>query len=181
MLLPPIGTFRSGFRACWTNSGGQVAQRLAREAAGEADARAVDVGAGILEQRERARMLAELDADLLKDGLGVALDDREALLVEDVGERDLADDVGGRDGAALQPRGAAGLAAAAAVAARALGLLARRRGDQRPDPRDDVVDASGGRPWVCASSATRMAARCSGEVPQQPPMMRAPASTARRT
>src|SRR3546814_8076776 len=47
---------------------------LAAEATREAHALAVDVGAGLLEQRERFGILAELDADLGQHRLRVALD-----------------------------------------------------------------------------------------------------------
>jgi hypothetical protein len=48
--------------------------------------------------------------------------------------------------------------------------------------RSTIISTVGRSPAVlCASSALRIAARCSNEVPQQPPMIFAPLSTARRT
>src|SRR3546814_12008338 len=55
---------------------------LAAEAAREAHALALDVGAGLLEQRQRLRLPAELDADLLQHRLGIVLDEGEALFRE---------------------------------------------------------------------------------------------------
>ena len=47
-----------------------------------AHALAVDVGAGGLPDGQRFRVVAVLDADFREDGVGVALDRREALLVQ---------------------------------------------------------------------------------------------------
>ena len=55
---------------------------LPGEAAREAHALAVDVGARVLEQPERLGRLAEVDPDLLEHGVGVLLDQREMLLRE---------------------------------------------------------------------------------------------------
>ena len=57
---------------------------LAGEAAREADALAVDVGAGVGEELERVGVVAEVDPDLLEDRVGVVLDQREALLGQDL-------------------------------------------------------------------------------------------------
>ena len=87
-------------------------------------------------------MLPELDADLLQDRLGIALDDREPFLVEDLGQRDVPHDVRGPTTARLCRRAVRRASRPRRPSrARASCLLARRRGDQRPDPRDDVVDA----------------------------------------
>ena len=53
---------------------------LAAHAAREAHAVAVDVGAGVAEALERRRVVADLDADLLEDRVGVVLDDLEPLV-----------------------------------------------------------------------------------------------------
>ena len=83
-------TLFAGLRAYWVNDRGAVAWTIWRHMpAREADALALDVGAGVVEQPERLGVAAELDADLLEDRVGVVLDEREALLVEDLerGER----------------------------------------------------------------------------------------------
>ena len=51
---------------------------------------AVDVGAGVAEDPERLGVAAELDADLLEDRVGVVLDERQALLAEDLERGELA-------------------------------------------------------------------------------------------
>ena len=68
---------------------GELARRgrlddLAAHPAREADPLAVDVGAGVAQQAEGVGVAAELEADLLEDRVGVVLDEREALLVEDL-------------------------------------------------------------------------------------------------
>src|SRR5271169_1167184 len=53
-------------------------------------------------------------------------------------------------------------------------------GGETSGPSAAAICAMSGRePGLCASSARRIAARCVGFVPQQPPTIRAPASTAR--
>ena len=79
--------------------------------------------------------------------------------------------------AALQARRLA-LAFTPARAARALGRLGGGRRDQRPERGDDRLDVGRG-PALWASSARRIAATCAGLLPQQPPTIRAPQSTAR--
>src|SRR4029077_8480566 len=51
--------------------------KRARKAAREAHARALDVAARPFQERERARMVAKLDADLLEKRLGIVLDERK--------------------------------------------------------------------------------------------------------
>jgi hypothetical protein len=65
-------------------AGGRGGAKLAGESAGDAHALALDIGAGVLPALQRRGVLREGDADLLEHGLGVLLDDRERLLVEDV-------------------------------------------------------------------------------------------------
>ena len=55
---------------------------LSADATREADALAVDVRPGVAEERERIGCVAEVDAHLREDRLGVLLEDREALLGE---------------------------------------------------------------------------------------------------
>ena len=72
---------------------GELARRrglddLASHAEREADALALDVGAGVAEESEGYLVAAELEADLLEDRVRVVLEGREALLGE--GTEDIA-------------------------------------------------------------------------------------------
>ena len=164
MCIPPISTLRSGFRAYWVNCArrGRLDDRPAHPAR-EADALAVDVGAGLAQQPQRVGVAAELDADLLEDRVGVVLDERQALLAEDLERRQ-------RPG---QERDVLGVRARAAAPA---GRLGRRSGAVavssisrppwcRPRPRGGVVvpvravGAGGPSSAPSAGSATT-AARC---------------------
>ena len=74
---------------------GELARRAglhdrAAHPAREADAHAVDVGAGVVQQSNRLGVAPELEADLLEDRVGVLLDERQALLAEDLERRELA-------------------------------------------------------------------------------------------
>ena len=84
---------------------------LPRQAAGKSHALALDVAARV-EELERARKVAKLDADLLQQRVRIALDDRKPFLAQHFGQRDGAGDVG-TEARALGARGAARLAAAA--------------------------------------------------------------------
>ena len=73
---------------------GELARRgrlheLSAHPAREADALAVDVRPGVAEEHERIGCVAEIDAHLREDRVGVLLEDREALLAENLerGER----------------------------------------------------------------------------------------------
>ena len=113
---------------------GELARRgrlddLAAHPAREADALAVDVGAGVAEQAERVGVAAELDADLLEDRVGVVLDEREALLAEDLERGELPGqerDVLGMAREPERPGGRRGRRSAAA-AGRPSGVLPRCR------------------------------------------------------
>ncbi len=72
-------------------------------------ARALHVGAGFLPQRQRLLVVAELDADLFEDQVGVRLDQRQPFLVEHLVVRELAADEGKLDAAARLPARAARL------------------------------------------------------------------------
>ena len=50
---------------------------------------ALDVGAGVLPQRQRLGIVAEIDADLLEHRVGIGLDQRQAFLVEHLVDVDL--------------------------------------------------------------------------------------------
>ena len=85
---------------------------LTRQAARKAHPLALDVAAGVAKESKRPGKVAELDADLLQQRLGVAFDRLEAFFAQNFRERDVARDV--RDGRmrAMGARGPARLAAA---------------------------------------------------------------------
>ena len=83
-----------------------------REAARKAHPLALDVAASVAKEIERAGKVAKLDADLLQQRLGVALDRREALFADEFREGDGAGDVGNGGVRALGARRASRLAAA---------------------------------------------------------------------
>jgi hypothetical protein len=66
---------------------------LAAHAALEADPLALHLGARVLEEGQRLRVVAELHADLLEDGIGVPLDDLAAFVAQDVEGADAAPDI----------------------------------------------------------------------------------------
>jgi hypothetical protein len=59
----------------------------------EADPFPLNIGSGVAKDPQDLRVVAELHADLLENGVGVALDEAEALLGENVEGRDSAPDV----------------------------------------------------------------------------------------
>ena len=67
--------------------------QVTREPAREAHPLTVDIGAGILEELERLRILAEVDPDLLEDRFRVLLDQRQPLIAEEVDRGNVACDV----------------------------------------------------------------------------------------
>ena len=90
-----------------------VGHELAGEAAGDPDALAGDVGPGAAPQRERLRVVSELDADLLENRLRVVLDELETLDGHHVVDRHPARDVGHDGRSRLDARRPACLPAAA--------------------------------------------------------------------
>ena len=90
---------------------------LAAHAAREAHALALDVGAGVLQDLQRLRVVAEIDADFFQDGVGVVFDDGQAFFAHHLKAGDLAGDVGHRLAAARGASGAFGLTAAPGTAA----------------------------------------------------------------
>ena len=94
---------------------GRRPQKGAGEAAGQTHAFAVDIGARVAPQRQRLFVLAELDADLGQDGLGIGLDGLQAFFGQDLGKGDFALDEGQGDGAAVLAAGAPGFAAASSA------------------------------------------------------------------
>jgi hypothetical protein len=91
--------------------------QLAAHAARESHAFALHVGAGRLEQRQRLRVVAEVDADLLQDGVGVVLEQLEAVVAQHFVARDLACDVRHEIMRPRRARGALGIAPTRAAAA----------------------------------------------------------------
>ena len=80
--------------ACELREGGWGGRhQVTREPAREAHPLAVDIGAGILEELERFRILAEIDPDLLEDRFRVLLDQRQPLIAEEVDRGNVACDV----------------------------------------------------------------------------------------
>jgi hypothetical protein len=85
---------------------------LTRQAARKAHPLALDVAAGVAKESKRPGKVAELDADLLQQRVGVAFDRLEAFFAQHIRERDLAGDVRDRRMRAMGARGPARLAAA---------------------------------------------------------------------
>ena len=97
------------------------------EPAREADTLAVDLCASFLQQRAGVGRLAEVDADLLEDRVGVLLDEREALLGHDLDGGERAGDEGdGLDGGVQAGGLACGTTSAAAAGVGAHSLLLPR-------------------------------------------------------
>ena len=63
-------------------AGRRLLDDRARQPAREMDAGALHVGAGLLPQLQALLVAAELDADLLENGVGIVLDDLQPLLVQ---------------------------------------------------------------------------------------------------
>ena len=86
---PPISTLLASLRAYWVNWRGAVAWTIWRHIPRGKRTRSPSTSApASREQPERVGVAAELDADLLEDRVGVVLDDREALLAEDLERRE---------------------------------------------------------------------------------------------
>jgi len=83
---------------------------------------ALDVGAGILPERKRFGIIAELDADFLEHPIRIALDKRQPLFIEHVVLGDLAGDVGKRNARATTGARRAARCSAPAATATALSL-----------------------------------------------------------
>ena len=106
-------TLRAGFRACWVNRAARsLLHQRAAHAAGKMHALAFHVGAGRLPDLERFGIVAEVDPDLLENGIGVVLHEREAFLAQHLVIRNLARDVRDGGGRAGGTRGAFRVSAA---------------------------------------------------------------------
>ena len=81
----------------------------ATQAAGEAHALAVDVGAGRLPELQGLGILPEDQADLLEDRLGVVLDEAQPLLRQRLEARQCASDVRHGEGGARRTGGSLGI------------------------------------------------------------------------
>src|SRR5262249_23249801 len=79
---------------------------------------ALDVGTGVLPQLQRLRLVAEVDADLLENGVGVVLEQFEPLAAKHLVVRNLSGYVGDEGMAASGARGNLGLAPARTPGAR---------------------------------------------------------------
>ena len=82
------GVLDEGGRRARQQAAGQPLRQVERFAVGG------DVGARLLPQGDYFRVVGDADADLLHDGLGIGLDDLEALFGEHVEDRDAALDIG---------------------------------------------------------------------------------------
>ncbi len=101
--------------------GGVGLHEGAAEAAGEVDALALDVGAGIAPEGEGFGVALEVDADFFEHGFGVVLDEGEAFFAGGLVGEELAGDEGdGVDGVG-HAGGALGVTAGAAAAAGGVG------------------------------------------------------------
>ncbi len=95
MYGSPIRTLRASLRARWVKIRGAVAwTNRSAHAAREADALALDVGAGAAEDLGRLGEVDDLDPDLLEEGVGVGLDLLEAFGRDDLDRGQLAGQVG---------------------------------------------------------------------------------------
>jgi hypothetical protein len=83
----------------------------AGEAALEADALALDIGACAAEQLERLWIAAELHADFLQDRIGIALDELQAFFAEQAEQAEGTVDIGQARGPRPLPRDARGVTA----------------------------------------------------------------------
>ena len=91
MFLPPITTLRAGIaRVLGELPRRGAAHDAAAHAAREVHALALDVGAGVLPDLERLGVVAEVDADLLENGVGIVLHQREPFLAQHLVVGDLA-------------------------------------------------------------------------------------------
>ena len=95
MCGPPMRALRAGLRACCTNSAGAESVTSLRASPRGILTRSPSTSApASAPQRERFRIVPELDPDLLQDGLRVALDELQALGGHHVVDRYPARDVG---------------------------------------------------------------------------------------
>ena len=106
---------------------GRRGAEATRKAAGKTHPLALDVAAGVAKERERPGKVAELDADFLKQRLGVALDHVEPFFAHELGQRNLAGDVGDGGERSFRARRAARFTAAAGLPGGGLGMVRHRR------------------------------------------------------
>ena len=102
---------------------------LAGQAAREADALAVDLRARAAEELERVGRVAEVDPDLLEDRVGVLLEQRQALVGENLERRERACEERHAldDGASAWRPGVLRVRRLVFLASRSCGFLSRRR------------------------------------------------------
>ena len=115
---PPMCTLRAGLRACWMNSRGAVRCTSARHRPRGKRTRSPSTSAPAAFQICSASGSSrKIEADLLEDRVGVALDEAQALLVQHLEARQRASDVGHGGSGAGRTGGALGIASARAHAA----------------------------------------------------------------
>ena len=94
MLRPPIVDVAAGFLACWTNTRGAVLSSERTSPLGKRTRSPLTSAPASRHMRERLRVVAKIDADFLKNGLGIVLDEVQAVLGQHLVKRDLPLDVG---------------------------------------------------------------------------------------
>ena len=77
--------------------------QLAGKAARKMHPLAPDIATGIAQQIQRLRILQKIDADLLKDGFGIILDDLGSLIRQDIDRRNAACDIWRCRGTTMEP------------------------------------------------------------------------------
>ena len=90
----------------------------ARQAAGKMHPRALYIRAGLAPHLQRFLIVAELDADLFENGIGIALDQRQPFLVQHRHQRDAPGDVRQLHQLRMAAHGAPRIGATANAAAR---------------------------------------------------------------
>src|SRR4029077_18267710 len=101
----------------------RAAHDAAAHAAREAQALALDVGTGVLPEFERFRIVAEIDADLLENRVGVVLEELEPPGGQRLVVRNVARDVGYEGVAARGAGRDLGIAATRTAGSRCRGWL----------------------------------------------------------
>ena len=139
--------------------------QLPAHAARHAHPLALNVRARRLPDRQGLRVFAELDADLLEDRVGIALDQGQALFAEDLVVRNLARDVGNRHRGAGGTRRALGIAAARAAAGGRLCFLLVRAHPSSMVTRAAAADPFAALACPCAPSKPPAAAQLTGGAP----------------
>src|SRR6516162_2711536 len=148
----------------------------AAHAARETHALALDVGAGVLPQLQRLCVVAEVDADLLEDGVGVVLEQLESLVAEHLVVGNLSRYVGNEGMAASGARSNLGIASAGTPGAHRLTRWLLFHGPILHDVKPIIVSTPR-RNWpVCGmdfSGSATAPARCDAAAPAPAASLRA--------